>query len=34
MLAVLSHRGSQNASSGDGLIADATKLALQQLGLG
>ncbi|WP_034270444.1 class A beta-lactamase [Actinospica robiniae] len=31
VIAVLSHRGTQNASSDDGLIADATKLALQQL---
>jgi beta-lactamase class A len=31
VIAVLSHRGSQNASSDDGLIADATKLALRQL---
>jgi beta-lactamase class A len=32
VIAVLSHRGSANASSGDALIADATKLALRQLG--
>lgn len=32
VIAVLSRRGTQNASSGDGLIADATKVALRQLG--
>ena len=32
VIAVLSHRGSADADSADGLIADATKLALQQLG--
>ncbi|MBR7837299.1 class A beta-lactamase [Actinospica durhamensis] len=32
VIAVLSHRGTADASSDDGLIADATKLALQQLG--
>lgn len=32
VIAVLSHRGTQNASSADGLIADATRLALQGLG--
>lgn len=32
VIAVLSNRGSENASSDDGLIADATKLALGQLG--
>lgn len=32
VIAVLSRRGSEDASSDDGLIADATKLALQQLG--
>lgn len=32
VIAVLSHRGSQKASSGDALIADATKVALRLLG--
>lgn len=32
VIAVLSHRGTQNASSGDALLADATKIALKGLG--